>query len=105
MNDGEIHYELVRSQRKTADIVMERDGRIFVRAPKHVSTERVQELVAAKRYWIYKNLAEWRKILAEAGGIDLPPESIKPVIMPSPEIQKFERAREYCVLGVTNTDT
>ncbi|SRR6187551_2146167 len=60
----EIQYEVVRSRRATADIVVERDGRIIVRAPTHVPDERVEDIVEAKRYWIYKTLAEWRDLNA-----------------------------------------
>ena len=60
----EISYEIIRSRRKTADIVIERDGRILVRAPLAVPKERIKDIVAAKRYWIYKNLAEWRDLNA-----------------------------------------
>lgn len=55
----EIDYKIVRSRRATADIVVERDGRIIVRAPSHLPDERVEDIVEAKRYWIYKTLAEW----------------------------------------------
>lgn len=58
----EIDYEIVRSRRATADIVVERDGRIVVRAPAHIPDERVEDIVEAKRYWIYKTLAEWRDL-------------------------------------------
>jgi predicted metal-dependent hydrolase len=60
----EIDYEVVRSRRATADIVVERDGRIIVRTPTHVPDERVEDIVEAKRYWIYKTLAEWRDLNA-----------------------------------------
>lgn len=61
---GDITYEVIRSRRATADIVIERDGRILVRAPKSLPDERVEDLVEAKRYWIFKNLAEWRDLNA-----------------------------------------
>lgn len=60
----EIPYEVIRSRRATADIVIERDGRVLVRAPESTSDERIAEIVNAKRYWIYKNLAEWRDLNA-----------------------------------------
>lgn len=60
----EIDYQVVRSPRATADIVVERDGRIIVRAPAHLPDERVEDIVEAKRYWIYKALAEWRDLNA-----------------------------------------
>ena len=61
---GEIAYEVVRSARATADIVVERDGRVTVRAPAHLANERIEDIVDAKRYWIYKTLAEWRDLNA-----------------------------------------
>jgi hypothetical protein len=59
-----IAYEVVRSGRNTADIVIERDGRVLVRAPEGVAAERIENIVESKRYWIYKNLAEWRDLNA-----------------------------------------
>lgn len=65
MNAGEpISYEVVRTPRRTADIVIEPDGRVIVRAPEHVPDERIEDIVEAKRLWIYKNLAEWRDLNA-----------------------------------------
>lgn len=61
----DIEYELLRSdERKTADIVIERDGHISVRAPQHLSEEQIDDVVARKRLWIYRNLAEWRDLNA-----------------------------------------
>lgn len=60
----DISYEVVRSKRTTVDIVIERDGRVLVRAPEAVTDERIDALVDDKRYWIYKNLAEWRDLNA-----------------------------------------
>lgn len=62
--DTDISYEVVRSRRRTADIVIERDGRVLVRAPKTIPPERIEDIVEAKRYWIYKTLAEWRDLNA-----------------------------------------
>jgi predicted metal-dependent hydrolase len=62
--DKDITYEVVRSQRSTADIVVERDGKIVVRAPAELADERIEDIVEAKRYWIYKTLAEWRDLNA-----------------------------------------
>ena len=60
---GDIEYLLLRSDlRRTADIILERDGTVTVRAPRHLSDEGVDRIVAKKRYWIYKNLAEWRDL-------------------------------------------
>ena len=59
-----IAYEVVRSRRKTADIVIERDGRVLVRAPEKVAAERIEDIVESKRLWIFRNLAEWRDLNA-----------------------------------------
>src|ERR1700676_1481077 len=64
MPESKITYQLERSRRKTADIVIERDGRILVRAPYSLPSQRIEEIVKAKHYWIYKNLAEWRDLNA-----------------------------------------
>ena len=55
--DKDVNYTVVRSRRTTADIVIERDGRVLVRAPESIPDERSEYRVWAKRYWIYKNLA------------------------------------------------
>jgi predicted metal-dependent hydrolase len=62
--DHDISYEVVRSRRATADIVIERDGRVLVRAPEAIPNQRIEDIVEAKRYWIYKTLAEWRDLNA-----------------------------------------
>lgn len=62
--DNGISYEILRSHRATADIVIEKDGRVLVRAPSTVRDERIEDIVESKRYWIYKNLAEWRDLNA-----------------------------------------
>lgn len=60
----EISYGVVRSRRTTADIVVERDGRVIVRVPADLPEERIEDIVQAKQYWIYKTLAEWRDLNA-----------------------------------------
>jgi predicted metal-dependent hydrolase len=59
-----LEYEVVRSRRKTADVVIERDGRLLVRAPQSIPDDQIAGIVEAKGYWIYKNLAEWRDLNA-----------------------------------------
>jgi len=60
----DISYELIRSPRRTADIVIEPDGRVIVRAPRTIPAERIEDIIESKRLWIYKNLAEWRDLNA-----------------------------------------
>ncbi len=61
----DIDYQLLPgADRKTTDIVIERDGIVTVRPPKHFTPEQVDAVVDSKRLWIYKNLAEWRDLNA-----------------------------------------
>ncbi|WP_313695852.1 M48 family metallopeptidase [Achromobacter mucicolens] len=63
----DIEYQLLPgSQRKTTDIVIERNGQIVVRPPVHYAPEQVDAVVESKRLWIYRNLAEWRDLNATA---------------------------------------
>jgi predicted metal-dependent hydrolase len=62
--DPGISYGVVRSRRTTADIVVERDGRVIVRAPAELPDERIEDIIQSKRDWIYKTLAEWRDLNA-----------------------------------------
>jgi predicted metal-dependent hydrolase len=59
-----ITYEVIRSRRATADIIIERDGSIVVRAPEWADDEQVECIVRSKHYWIYQGLAEWRDLNA-----------------------------------------
>lgn len=61
----DIEYELHRSsQRKTADVVIERNGLVSLHIPAHLSEEQADAVVKRKRFWIYRNLAEWRDLNA-----------------------------------------
>ncbi len=61
----DIDYHLLPgTDRKTTDIVIERNGIVTVRPPKDFSPEQVDAVVESKRMWIYRNLAEWRDLNA-----------------------------------------
>jgi len=61
----DIEYQLLPgTDRKTTDIVIERDGKVVVRPPAHYAPEQVDEVVESKRMWIYRNLAEWKDLNA-----------------------------------------
>jgi predicted metal-dependent hydrolase len=61
----DIEYRLLPgADRKTTDIVIERDGVICVRAPRQMTPEQVDDTVFSKRMWIYRNLAEWHDLNA-----------------------------------------
>lgn len=59
-----VSYQVIRSRRSTADIVIERDGRVVVRAPEAVGDAEIAEIVESRHYWIYRSLAEWRDLNA-----------------------------------------
>lgn len=63
----DIDYQLLPgTDRKTTDIVIERNGIISVHPPKGYSPEQIDAVVESKRMWIYRNLAEWRDLNATA---------------------------------------
>lgn len=62
--EARLAYQVIRSRRSTADIIIERDGGVLVRAPEWASDEQVACIVESKNYWIYQGLAEWRDLNA-----------------------------------------
>lgn len=63
----DIEYILLPgTERKTTDIVIERNGVITVRPPINLSPEMADAVVDSKRMWIYRNLAEWKDLNAAA---------------------------------------
>jgi predicted metal-dependent hydrolase len=61
---GEVEFTLIRSDRKTADIVIERSGDVIVRAPAEVSNDAIRDIVAERQFWIHRSLAEWAELNA-----------------------------------------
>lgn len=62
---GDIQYQLLPgTDRRTTDIVIERDGLVSVRPPLRMTPQQVDETVLSKRMWIYRNLADWRDLNA-----------------------------------------
>ena len=61
---ADVSFEVVRSRRCTADVIIERDGRVQVRVPNWVNDAQIAEVVESKRRWIYQNLAQWRDLNA-----------------------------------------
>ncbi len=58
----DIDYNLRRSDRKTASIYIERDGRISVLAPRAWTDIQIERVLERKRPWIYRGLAEWEDL-------------------------------------------
>ena len=46
------------SNRKTIEIVVERDGSLTLKAPPNATVERAKQFVTAKRSWVYRRLAD-----------------------------------------------
>jgi predicted metal-dependent hydrolase len=44
--------EIIRTKRRSIALIIERDGRLIVRAPKRVSSEIIEKLIAQKEKWI-----------------------------------------------------
>ncbi len=60
----DLTFSVVRSRRRTADIVVERDGRVVVRAPESVSAEAIDDAVRGNAAWIHRTIAEWEELNA-----------------------------------------
>lgn len=58
----DIEFTLIRSDRKTADIVIERSGEVIVRAPAGLDDEQVRAAVADRAVWVHRSLAEWEDL-------------------------------------------
>lgn len=58
----DIEYSIATSDRKTASIYIERDGRVSVLAPAAWSQDMIEEVLERKRGWIYRGLAEWEDL-------------------------------------------
>lgn len=58
----DIEYQLKKSRRKTTSIYIERDGTITLLAPETYDIKVIEEILEAKRSWIYRNLAEWEDL-------------------------------------------
>lgn len=59
-----VDYTVVRTGRRTADIVVERTGEVTVRAPASVGDVELDQIVQARRYRIRKAQAELRELNA-----------------------------------------
>lgn len=56
-----FEYEIKFSKRKTLNITIERDRKIIVRAPEHLSLEKIEQLVESKKQWIREKLNHAQK--------------------------------------------
>ena len=56
-----IDYQIKYSNRKTLNISVERDRSVIVRAPHHLSKEKIDKIVQSKRQWIKEKLKHTQK--------------------------------------------
>jgi hypothetical protein len=83
----DIEFTLIRSERKTADIVIERSGEVIVRAPHEIDDERLREAVADRAL-----CAQKPPHILTAGTASLPPDCLSfPRVSP----------RRNCLRGVS----
>jgi predicted metal-dependent hydrolase len=52
-----IDYELIRSERKSITITIERDSKVVVNAPINLSEDEIEKYIYKKRLWIWEKLA------------------------------------------------
>ncbi len=57
---------ILKSDRKTVSIFIERDGSLSARVPTTISEEEMKEVLQAKEYQIFKHLAEWEQLNSKA---------------------------------------
>lgn len=62
MANTEIAYVVERSARRTLGIYVERDGSVVVRAPQHLSDERIAAAVKSRHRWVYRARARWAQL-------------------------------------------
>lgn len=60
-----LRYRIERSDRRTADIVVERDGSVAVKAPMAASVGAIERALTKKVDWIRKSLAQLSVLTAE----------------------------------------
>ena len=51
-----MHYQLIRSQRKTLSLQINHQAELIIRAPKRLNIKAIEAFIAKKSHWIDKNL-------------------------------------------------
>ena len=60
----DLTFSVVRSRRRTADIVVERDGQVVVRAPETIPAAKIDDAVRGNAAWIHRTIAESEELNA-----------------------------------------
>lgn len=59
-----IDYRLIRSERRTLSIQIDREGALVVRAPKRMSRQEIDAFIRRKREWIEEKQLQAKKVAA-----------------------------------------
>lgn len=62
MKVSDLDVKIVRANRKTLSIFVERDGSISARVPKDMEKSKIKTILESKEYQIHKNLADWTSL-------------------------------------------
>lgn len=57
-----VDIAIQKSERKTVSIFIERDGTVSARVPANLDDNEIKDILVAKEYQIFKNLAEWTQL-------------------------------------------
>jgi len=60
----DIEFTYKTSKRRTVSLFVERDGKVSLIVPDNLPIIQIEEVVKAKKSWIYKSLAEWEDLNA-----------------------------------------
>lgn len=64
-----IDYRLIRSDRRTLSISIDREGALVVRAPKRMSVKEIERFILQKQHWIEEKQSAARKAAASCPGM------------------------------------
>ncbi len=56
--NGDFTFEVVKSSRKTISISVNRDAKVVIRTPKNITDAKIREIIAIKKQWILKKIAQ-----------------------------------------------
>ena len=60
-----MEYKLIKSNRKTISITIDKDAQVIVKAPKMVSQRYIDNYVSSKKDWIEKNIKKMSELAAK----------------------------------------
>lgn len=58
VNNSDFDFEVVKSTRKTISISINRYAKVIIRTPKRITDAKIHEIIALKKQWILKKIAQ-----------------------------------------------